>query len=297
MCFGFFVYLTPLLRVHYILLLSCFILLFFLSPFIILFVFVLFYTFSYVTLFTINTSVITLQKKKNPIPGTRALLITSRLSIACSQALLRLAFFHRLPHLWLSTVLLKVHHFISLHFSLFALHFAFTSLLSQSPCQASGHIDIVTSLASHFAFGHVITHTHTLSLSLSLSLSLIFASAFALLHRVTSRLHVTHLGLTPRISASRHASRPLVTLLGRTSHISALRHTSPLCITHLGFSFSLGFLFYFCFSTSALAFPHSVTSRLYVTHLGFTSRVSASHHTPQLHITHLASHFRPSASL
>ena len=118
MCFGFFVYLTQLLRVHYILLLSFFFLLFFLSPFIILFVFALLHTFSYVTLFTINTSVITLQKKKNPIPGTHALRISSRLSIACSQALLWLAFFHRLPHLWFSTVLLKVHHFISLHFSL-----------------------------------------------------------------------------------------------------------------------------------------------------------------------------------
>ena len=110
-----------------------------------------------------------LQKKKNPIPGTRALRISSHLSIACSQALLRLAFFHRLPHLWLSTVLLNVHHFISLRFSLFALHFTFTSLLSQSPRHASGHIDIVTSLTSHFASGHVITHTHTLSLSLSLT--------------------------------------------------------------------------------------------------------------------------------
>ena len=32
------------------------------------------------------------KKKKNPIPGTRALRISSCLSIACSQALLRLAF-------------------------------------------------------------------------------------------------------------------------------------------------------------------------------------------------------------
>ena len=57
-----FVYLAQLLRVHYILLLSCFILLFCLSPFIILFVFALFHTFLYVTLFTINTSVITYKK-------------------------------------------------------------------------------------------------------------------------------------------------------------------------------------------------------------------------------------------
>ena len=68
MYFGFFVYLTQLLRIHYILLLLCFILLFFLSPFIILFVFVLFHTFSYVTLFTINTSVITLQKRRIQFP-------------------------------------------------------------------------------------------------------------------------------------------------------------------------------------------------------------------------------------
>ena len=32
------------------------------------------------------------EKKKNPIPGTRALQVSSRLSIACSQASLRLAF-------------------------------------------------------------------------------------------------------------------------------------------------------------------------------------------------------------
>ena len=222
---------------------------------------------------------------KNPIPGTRALQISSRLSIACSQALLRLAFFHRLPHLWLSTVLLKVHHFISHHFSLFASHIAFTSLLSRSLCHALGHIDIATSLASHFAFGRFITHTHTHSLSLSLSLT---HTHFPFGLRFIAKCH---------LSASRHTPRPHTMHLSRTSCISASRHTSLLCIIHLGFSFSLWFLFYFCFSTLALAFPHSVTSRLYITHLGFTSRVSASRHTSRLRITCLASHFRPSASL
>ena len=193
--------------------------------------FALFHTFLYVTLFTINTSVITLQKKEE-----------SNSRNSCTS------------------------NYISSQYSL-----------------QSG-------LASHFAFGHVITHTHTLSLSLSLSLSHIFPLAFALLHSVTSRLHVTHLGFAPRISAARHASRPLVTLLGRTSHITTLHHTSRLFILPLVFIL-------FLFSTSAFAFPHSVTSRLYVTYLGFTSHVSASRHTPRLRITRLALHFCPSASL
>ena len=184
-------------------------------------------------------------KKKNPIPGTCALRISSHLSIACSQALLRLAFFHCLPHLWLSTVLLKVHHFISLRFSVFGLHFGFRFALRF-------YFAFVTIPASRFGshrhchkphlalrfWPSYNTHTHTLSLSLSH----IFPSAFALLHSVTSRLHVTHLGLTPRISAACHASRLHVTHLGLSSHSSAARHTSPLCITHLGFSFSLWYL-------------------------------------------------------
>ena len=187
-------------------------------------------------------------------------------------------------------MLLKVHHFISLHFSLFASHFAFTSLLSQSSRHTSGHIDIVTSLASHFAFGHSITYTHTHTHTHTLSLSLTF-SLWPSLYCTVSPL-----GFTSHTSASHHASRPHVTHLGLLSSSSAACHTSLLCITHLCFSFSLWFLFYFCFSTSALAFPHSVTSRLYVTHLGFTSRISASRHTSRLRITRLALHFRPSAS-
>ena len=225
-------------------LLSCFILLSFLSPFIILFVFALFHTFTYVTLFTINTSVITLQKKKNPIPGTCALRISSCLSIACSQALLQLAFFHRLPHLWLSTVLLKVHHFISLRFSLFALHFAFRFALRF-------YFAFVTIPASRFGSHRHChkprlalrfwpcynTHTHTLSLSLSHTFSL----------RPSLYCTVSPLGFTSHTSASRHTSRLHVTHLGLSSRSSATRHTSPLCITHLGFSFSLWFFILFLF--------------------------------------------------
>ena len=196
---------------------------------------------------------------KNPIPGTRALQISSCLSLACSQALLRLTFFHHLPHLWLSTMLLKVHHFISLHFSLFTSHFAFTSILSQSSRHASGHIDIVTSLASHFAFGHFITHT--------LSLSLIFPSAFTSLHSATSRLHITHLGLTSHISASLQAPWP---------HVTHLRFASLISASHSPFGF------YFIF---VLVLQPSLSRT--VSHLGFTSRISASCHASRPHVTHL----------
>ena len=145
----------------------------------------------------------------------------------------------------------------------FCFALCFTSLLSQSSRHASGHIDIVTSLASHFAFGHFITHTHTLSLSLThFPFSLCF-------------LAQCHL------SALRHTPQPHATHLGLSSRFLAAHHTSPLCITHLGFSFSLWFLFYFCFSTLVLAFLHSVTSRLYVTRLGLTSHISASHYMPR----------------
>ena len=181
--------------------------------------------------------------------------------------MLRLAFFHRLPHLWLSTVLLKVHHFISLCFLLFALHFAFTSLLSQSPRHASGHIDIVTSLTSHLASGYVITHTHTHTLSLSLSLS---HFPFGL-----------HFIAQCHLSASRHTPRPHATHLGCTSRISAARLTSPLCITHLGFSFSLWYLILFF-----LVLRPSLSCT--VSHLGFTSRISASRHASRPHLTHLS---------
>ena len=96
-----------------------------------------------------------------------------------------------------------------------------------------------TSLLPHYN-----THTHTLSLSLSLSLSL---THFLFSLRFLAQCH---------ISASRHTSRPHVTHLGHMSHILA---------SHSPF----GFYFYFCFSTSALTFLHSVTSRLHVRHLGF----------------------------
>ena len=279
MCFCFFVYLliTQLLRVHYIFLLSCFILLFCLSPFIILFVFALFHTFLYVTLFTINTSVITLPKKEgsNSRNSCTSNFISSQYSLQSGFALACL--FHRLPHLWLSTMLLKVHHFISLCFLLFASHFAFTSLLSQFSRHTSGHIDFVTSLASHFAFGHFITHTHTLSLSLS---HFPFGLHF---------LAVSPLSFTSHTSASCHTPRPHVTHLGLLSRTSAARHTSQLCITHLGFSFSLWFLFFVLVLRPLLSCT--------VSHLGFTSCISASRHTSQLRITRLASHFCPSASL
>ena len=111
----------------------------------------------------------------------------------------------------------------------------FNTLLSQSPRHASCHIDIVTSLASHFAFGHIITHTHTHTLSLSLSPSL---SHFPFGLRFIAQCHLL---------ASRHTPRPHATRLGCTSHILASRHTSPLCITHLGFSFSLWFFILFLF--------------------------------------------------
>ena len=68
-------------RFHPILLLLGFILLFHLSPFIILFVFVLFHMFSYFTSFTINSSVFTLHHKKS-VPEPLNTLISSRLSIA-----------------------------------------------------------------------------------------------------------------------------------------------------------------------------------------------------------------------
>ena len=213
-------------------------------------------------------------KKKNPIPGTRALQISSHLSIACSQALLQLAFFHRLPHLWLSTVLLKVHHFISLCFLLFALHFAFVTIPA-SRFGSHRHCH-KPHLALRF-WPRYNTHTHTLSLSLSHTH--IFPSAFALLHSVTSRLHITHLGLTPRILAAHHASRPLVTLLSCTSHISTLHHTSRLLILPLVF---------YCIFVLVLRPSLSRT----VSHLGFTSRISASRHTPRLRITRLALHIR-----
>ena len=162
--------------------------------------------------------------------------------------------FHRLPHLWLSTMLLKVHHFISLHFSLFASHFAFTSLLSQSSHHASGHIDFVTSLASHFPFGHFITHTHSLSLSLS---------HFPFSLRFLAQCH---------LSASRHTPRPHITHLGLLSCTSAAHHTSQLCISASHSPF--GFYFYFF----VLVLRPSLSRT--VSHLSFTSRISASHYTP-----------------
>ena len=124
-------------------------------------------------------------------------------------------------------------------------YFAFVTILASH----FGSHDIVTSLASHFAFGHFITHTHTHTHSLSLSLSLSFSLQPSLPCTVpplgftshtsashhTSWPHVTHLGLLSRSSAARHASWPLVMLLGRMSHISALHHTSQLLILSLVF--------------------------------------------------------------
>ena len=185
--------------------------------------------------------------------------------------------FHHLPHLWLSTVLLKVHHFISLCFLLFALHFAFTLLLSLTLCHTSGHIAICHKPRLALRFCHFIphTHTHTHTLSLSLSFSL----------RPSLSCIVSHLGFTSHISASCNTPQPHITHLGCTSHILA---------SHSPF----GSYYYFCFSTSALAFLHSVTSQLHITNLGLMSHTSASHHTSWPHVTHLgfASHISASHS-
>jgi hypothetical protein len=140
--------------------------------------------------------------------------ISSQYSLQLGFASARL--FHRLPHLWLSTVLLKVHHYISLRIPHFASHFAFIHFSSQ-PCVTLRVTSLfVTSLASHFGsfrFCHFLTHTHTLSLSLSFSLRF-FYYYFVLVLRLSPsrtvshlRLHITHLGFTSHTSASRHTLR------------------------------------------------------------------------------------------
>ena len=196
-------------------------------------------------------------------PSCTLNFILSQYSLQSGFALARL--FHRLPHLWLSTVLLKVHHFISLCFLLFAFFFLlFALLLSLTSCHTSGHIALCHKPCLALRFCHFIMHTHTHTHTLSLSHN--FPSAFAFLHSVTSRLHITHLSLTSHTSASHHASQLHVTHLSFTSHILA---------SHSPFGF---YYYYFCFSTLALAFSHSVTplashhkSQLYITHLSFAS--------------------------
>ena len=97
--------------------------------------------------------------------------ISSQYSLHLCFASARL--FHCLHHPWLSTVLLKAHHSISLHFCL-ALHLHTSPFLSQISCHTSGHIALrhkprlAPWLSPLLPF---YTHTH------SLSLSLIFPSA------------------------------------------------------------------------------------------------------------------------
>ena len=93
--------------------------------------------------------------------------ILSQYSLQLGFALAR--FFHRLPHLWLSTVLLKVHHYISLRIPHFASHFTFICFSSQPRVTLRITSLFITSLPLHFGslrFCHFITYTHTHSLSL-----------------------------------------------------------------------------------------------------------------------------------
>ena len=159
--------------------------------------FVLFHVFLYFTSFTINSSVFTLQHKKS-VPEPLYTLISSRLSISLHLGFALARLFHCLHHPCLSTMLLKAHHSISLHFCLalcfYTLLFV-TNLVShfrshRTSSQASPHTSAL------FAFAILYTHTHTLSLSLSFSLRLlvifVLASWLSLSHTVSHpRLHVT----------------------------------------------------------------------------------------------------------
>ena len=147
------------------------------------------YDFVFYFFFTINSSVFYFTKQEI---SSRALVhfISSQYSLHLGFASARL--FHCLHHLWLSTVLPKAHHSISLHFCLaLCLHTSLFCHKSRVTLRVSSHF--ITSLASHLGslrFCHFIhTHTHTLSLSLIFPLASCYfgfsISAFAFLPSVT----------------------------------------------------------------------------------------------------------------